>query len=69
MIFSKAFYRTRPKSAHRTHSKAQNDLSAIYTLIDDDNQSKALKQINAQLDKSNKYSPILLRLKEIFYWH
>ncbi len=43
--------------------KRKSDLKAIYTLIDDDNQSKALKQINAQLDKSNKYSPILLRLK------
>jgi DNA-binding response OmpR family regulator/outer membrane protein assembly factor BamD (BamD/ComL family) len=40
------------------------DLLKIYTLIDDKNDSKALKYINAALEQSqSNYSPILLRLK------
>ncbi|MBQ4834549.1 response regulator [Pseudoalteromonas sp. MMG010] len=42
----------------------KNDLLKIYTLIDDQNDSKALKYINATLEKAQgNYTPILLRLK------
>lgn len=44
--------------------KRKNELQSIYTLIDDGNDSKAIKVIDAALNKKNNlYSPILLRLK------
>lgn len=44
--------------------KRKNELQSIYTLIDDGNDSKAIKVIDAALGKKNNvYSPILLRLK------
>ena len=44
--------------------KRKHDLQTVYTLIDDGNDSKAVKYIDAALErKDNNYSPILLRLK------
>jgi len=44
--------------------KRKNELQSIYTLVDDGNDSKAIKVIDATLNKKNNiYSPILLRLK------
>jgi DNA-binding response OmpR family regulator len=44
--------------------KRKFDLKTIYTLIDDGNDSKAIKSIELTLNKkNNSYSPILLRLK------
>ncbi|MEL0640990.1 response regulator [Pseudoalteromonas aliena] len=43
--------------------KRKHDLRTLYTLIEDGNDSKAIKHIDLALDKSNNYSPILLRLK------
>ncbi|WP_372762907.1 response regulator [Pseudoalteromonas sp.] len=43
--------------------KRKSDLQTIYNFIDDGNDSKALKYIDAALHKNKNYSPILLRLK------
>ncbi|MBB1377616.1 response regulator [Pseudoalteromonas sp. SR43-2] len=44
--------------------KRKHDLQTVYSLIDDGNDSKAIKFIDTALDKkNNNYSPILLRLK------
>lgn len=44
--------------------RRKHSLKKIYTLIDDSNDSKAVKFIDAELDKSgHAYSPILLKLK------
>ena len=44
--------------------RRKHDLQTVYTLIDDGNDSKAIKYIDTVLNKkNNSYSPILLRLK------